>query len=362
MLKKIDIYIIRKYLLTFLFTILVITIIAVIIDISDKIEKFIESDCTFYEIVFDYYLNFIPFINSMLIPLYALIAVIFFTSRMAANSEFISILNAGVPYSRIMRPYLIAAFLITGFQLISNHYYLPHANKGRLDFEHSYIWTTNDKMKKRDIHMFISEDSKIYIRHYKKEQKYGVDFRLESFENGKLKKYLKANKIKWVGPPNKWQLEDYEMRSFNGLNEEIQLGKGMTKDTLLEITPDDFIRYKHQMEMLTTPELVDFIQRAEFRGLGNTSRYEVEIVKRTAEPITTLILTLIGLAVASRKVRGGLGLNLAFGLGLGAFYFFLSKLAETFSTNLDISAQVSVWIPNLLFGGLALYLLVKAQK
>ncbi len=362
MLKKLDRYILKKYLTTFLFTVLIVSIIAVVIDLSDKVEKFIEKDCTKTEIIFDYYLNFIPYINSLLIPLYALIAVIFFTSRLAANSEFISILNAGVPYKRIMRPYLIAAGLITIVQLIGNHYFIPKANKTRLDFEHAYIWTTNDKMKKRDIHMFISPDTKIYIRLYKKKEKYATDFRMETFENGNLSKYLKAKKAKWIGPPNNWQLVDYETRTFNGIKETFVVGKGAKIDTVLAITPSDFVRYKRQMEMMSTKELTAFVNQEKARGLGNTKGYEVEIYQRTAEPITTIILTLIGLALASRKVRGGLGLNLALGLAIGAIYFFLQKLSETFSTNLDLPALLSVWTPNLFFGAIAIYLLFKAQK
>ena len=362
MLKKLDIYIIKKYLLTFLFTVLVVTIIAVVIDFSDKVEKFIEKDCTKSEIIFDYYLNFIPHINSLLIPLYALIAVIFFTSRLAANSEFISILNAGVPYRRIMRPYMISAFLITFVQLIGNHYLLPQSNKTRLDFEHAYIWTTNDKMKKRDIHMFVSPETKIYIRVYKQKEKYATDFRMETFEDGHLTKYLKAKKAKWIGEPNKWELVDYEKRTFDGTNESLVMGKGESIDTTLAITPDDFVRYKRQMEMLSTRELKTFIRREKARGLGHTKGYEVEVYQRTAEPITTIILTLIGLSLASRKIRGGLGLNLALGLAMGAIYFFLQKLSETLSTNLDMSPLLSVWTPNFVFGLIAIYLLFKAQK
>lgn len=362
MLKKLDHYIIKKYLVTLLFIVLIFSIIAVVIDFSDKVEKFIEKDCTKKEIIFDYYMNFIPYINSLLIPLYALIAVIFFTSRMAANSEFLSILNAGIPYRRITRPYMIAAFIVTGIQLIGNHYLIPSANKTRLSFEHAYIWTTNDKMKKRDIHMFISPDTKIYIRLYKKSENYATDFRMESFEDGNLVRYLKASKLKWLGPPNKWQLDNYEVREFNGVKESFVISKGAKKDTTLAIAPKDFIRYKRHMEMLSTPELKEFINQEKSRGLGTSQAFEVEVHQRTSEPVTTIILTLIGLSLASRKIRGGLGLNLALGLAIGATFFFLSKFAETFATNLDLHPAFSVWIPNIVFGFIAIYLYLNAQK
>ncbi len=362
MLKKIDRYIIKKYLVTLIFIVLIFTIIAVVIDFSDKVEKFIEKDCTKSEIFFDYYLNFIPYINSLLIPLYALIAVIFFTSRMAANSEFLSILNAGIPYRRITRPYLIAAFIVTAIQLVGNHYWIPSANKTRLAFEHSYIWTGTDKMKKRDIHMFISPDTKIYIRLYKKDENYATDFRMETFDDGKLVSYLKASKLKWLGPPDKWQLDNYELRKFDGVNESFVIGKGEKIDTTLAIAPKDFIRYKRHMEMMSTPELKEFIAQEKTRGLGTSQAYEVEVHQRTSEPVTTIILTLIGLTLASRKIRGGLGLNLALGLAIGATFFFLSKFAETFATNLDLHSAISVWIPNIIFGCIAVYLYMIAQK
>ncbi len=362
MLKKLDLYIIKKFLGAFGFTMLLFTIISVAIDFSTKVEKFIEKDCTISEIIFDYYVNFVWYINGLLIPLYVLIAVIFFTSRLAFNSEFLSILNAGVSYRRIMRPYLISAGVIVMLHLYANHFLIPHGNKVRLDFEHKYIWTHSDKMKKRDIHMFLDQDTKIFIRHFRTKQKYASDLRLEKYEDGKLVEYIKCKKAQWMGPPNKWQLEDYEMRSFNGINEKFVIGERQKLDTVLNITPEDFVRYKNQMEMMDTPEMQDFIKREKSRGLGNTQVYSVETHQRTAEPFSTFILSLLGLSIASRKVRGGIGLHLAIGIGLGALYVFLSKFAETFAVNLDISPIFAIWIPNFVYAGITAYFIVKAQK
>ena len=362
MLKKLDIYIIKKFLGSFGFTMLLFTIISVAIDFSTKVEKFIEKDCTASEIIFDYYFNFIWYINGLLIPLYVLIAVIFFTSRLAFNSEFISILNAGVSYRRIMRPYLIAAGLIVFSHLFANHVLIPHGNKVRLDFEHKYIWTHSDEMKKRDIHMFLDPETKVFIRHYRQHEKYASDLRLEKYRDGKLIEYIKCKKANWIGPPDKWQLEDYEIRSFDGLNEGFVLGAREKLDTTLNITPEDFVRYKNQMEMMDTPDMREFIKREKSRGIGNTQIYNVEISQRTAEPFSTFILALLGLSIASRKVRGGIGLHLAIGIALGAIYVFLSKFAETFAVNLDISPVYSIWIPNLVYFFITLYTIKKAQK
>ncbi len=362
MLKKLDIYIIKKFLGSFGFTMLLFTIISVAIDFSTKVEKFIEKDCTVPEIIFDYYFNFVWYINGLLIPLYVLISVIFFTSRLAFNSEFISILNAGVSYGRIMRPYIIAASVIVLTHFYANHLLIPHANKVRLDFEHKYIWTHSDKMKKRDIHMFLDPNTKIFIRHFRQKEEYASDLRIEKYDDGKLVEYLKCKKATWLGPPDKWELDNYEIRYFDGLKESFILGENKKIDTTLNLTPQDFVRYQNQMEMMDTPEMDEFIQREKSRGLGNTEKFSVEIHQRSAEPFSTLILSLLGLSIASRKVRGGIGLHLAIGIALGAIYVFLSKFAETLATNLDISPVFAIWLPNIIYLFITIYFISKAQK
>ncbi len=362
MLKSLDKYILRKFLMTFLFTVLIFTLIAVVIDISDKISEFFEEDVTFYEIIVDYYINWIPYIITQLIPLYVLIAVIFFTSRMAYDSEIISVLNAGVSFGRMMRPYLVGSILIAGFHLFANHFLVPKGNKTRLDFEHTYIWKKSDKAKTNDIHMFIGPDEKIFIRRYRKKDVEAVDFRIEYFKNDELVKLLKAKKAKWLSPPNFWQLDKYEIRTFDGLKESILVEHGEKLDTTINMYPEDFVRYLNQKEMMTSPELQEFIDLERARGLGNTKVFEIEIHKRTAEPIASIILTLIGMAVAARKVRGGMGLHLAIGMALGALFIFLSKFSKTFSTNQDLPAVLGVWIPNIIFLVVAFFLISKAQK
>ena len=362
MLKKIDLYIIKKYLSTFLFTVLIFTMIAVIIDFADKVEDFIEEDCTMGEILFDYYLNYVPYINGLLLPLYALISVIFFTSRMAYNSEIISILNAGVSFGRIIRPYLIAALLITGFHLLANHYIIPTSNKTRLDFEHTYIWKYSDKGKINNVHIFTDPTQKVYIKHYRKRDTTTREFRVEKIVDNQLVSVLKGKNGKWAGPPGKWELADYEKRTFNKSKEEIINGAGKKIVLDLNLTPEDFVRYQNQKEMMTTPELRDGIASDKRRGIGSSKEYEFEAARRTAEPFTILILTLIGVAVASRKVRGGMGLHLALGVALGASYIFLSKFSSTFATEESLPVLLGAWIPNLIFGVIAIILIFKAQK
>lgn len=362
MLKQLDKYIIKKYLLTFLFTLLLFTVISCVIDFSDKVEDFIEEPVTKMQIIQEYYLNYIPYINGLLTPLYALIAVIFFTSRLAYNSEIISILNAGVSFRRLLVPYLVAASIIAGFHMLANHYVIPKGNKERLDFEHTYIWKYSDKGKTNDVHLFLAPNEKVYIKYYRKRDTTARDFRIEKFEENKLVYTLKAQRAKWLSEPNNWRLIDYEIRTFDGRKEEIVFGKGETLDTAINITPQDFVRYANQKEMMDTPELQEFIDIEKSRGVGNTKVFEVEKHRRTAEPFTIIILTLIGVSVAARKVRGGMGLHLALGVAVGACYIFLSKFSITFATNESLSPLLGVWIPNIIFTTIAIILVAKAQK
>ncbi len=362
MLKKLDWYIIKKYLSTFFFTALIISMISVIIDFSDKVEDFIEEPVTVWEIIRDYYLNFLPYINSLLWPLYALIAVVFFTSRMAFNSEIISILNAGISFRRLMVPYLVGASVVAGLHLVGNHIVIPQSNKVRLDFEHTYIWKYDDKGKKNDVHLFISPGTKVYIRYYKKAQDIARDFKIEKIVDNKLVYLLKANTAKWMEETRKWRLKDYEVRTFDGIRETIELGMGKHIDTTLNLTPDDFVMFLNQKEMMDTKELRKFISVSRERGVGNTKVYEVEIHRRTAEPFTIFILTIIGMAVAARKVRGGMGLHLAIGISIGAIYIFLSKFSITFATNESLPPLIGVWVPNIIFTIVAIILVRRAQK
>lgn len=356
-----DKYIIKKYLTTFGFIVLILTLIACVIDFSEKADVFTKGEISKKDIFLGHYLNFIPHISTLLFPLYALISVIFFTSRMAYNSEVISILNAGVSFKRFARPYLIAAGLIAVTHLILNHLIVPRGNKERLRIEHTYITKTSDKGKTDNIHMFLNADTKVFIGFYRKSDTTARDFRLEKYEKGELKSVLKAENATWRGYPNKWQLTQVQKRVFNGLNESLQINI-QSIDTTLNIQPEDFVRYNNQNEMYTTPELLKEINKLDERGIGNTKHYEIEVHRRTSEPFTIIILTLIGMALAARKVRGGIGLHLAIGIGLGAIFIFLSKFSVTFAMQPDVPAIVGVWVPNIIFGGVAAYLVANAQK
>lgn len=356
-----DKYIIQKYLSTFGFIVLMLTLIACVIDFSEKADVFTKGVITKKEIFIDHYMNFIPHISTLLFPLYALISVIFFTSRMASNSEIISMLNAGISFGRLTRPYMIAAGLIAVLHLFLNHFIVPRGNKDRLRIEHTYITTTNDNGKTENVHMFLDPQTKVFIGYFRINDTTVRDFRIEKYENGELKSILKAESAEWRGYPNKWVLKVAQRRTFNGLSESLETNIASI-DTTLNIQPEDFVRYHNQNEMLTTPELYREIAKLDTRGMGNTKPYQIEVHRRTSEPFTIIILTLIGMALAARKVRGGIGLHLAMGLGLGAIFIFLSKFSVTFAMQPDVPAIVGVWVPNIIFGAVAAYLVSQAQK
>lgn len=360
MLKQLDKYIIGKFLRTFFFTVLIFSMISVIIDFSENVERFIESPITAKQVAFYYYPNFVLFIVGLLWPLFTLIAVIFFTSRMASNSEIISIFNAGVGFKRFVRPYMIAASLLTLLHLAGNHFVIPIGNKVRLDLEHTYIHTNQDKGKKNNVHLFIAENTKVFVNEFR--NNIAFKFQLEFFDQQhQLTKLIKASRAEWQ-QDNTWRLFNYQIRTFEGMQENLVVEDGQHLDMEINLQPQDFVDYKNQQTMMTTPQLVNYIQLLQERGAGNTKKYEIERYRRTAEAITIFILTIIGVAIASRKVRGGVGFHLAVGIGIGALFIFFSRFAMVFASGDTIPVLLGIWLPNILFGSIATYLVLKAQQ
>lgn len=362
MLKKLDIYIIKKYLSTFIFTILMITMIAIAIDFFEKINKFLVDTVTTKEIIFDYYLNFIPWINGLLWPLFALLAVIFFTSRMASNTEIVSMLSAGISYSRIMRPFLIAACMIAVTHWVGKNYLIPKSNKIKGEFESIHIRKSNKRTLDDNTHFFVNTDEKVYIKYFRQSDSTANTFRLEKFKDGKLSFILKARKLEFKEMPNLWTLKDYEYHKFNGLKEEMVITNGGSMDTTFNFTPTDFFRYNNQMEMMSTSDLRNFINEEEKRGIDTAKKFKTELYSRSADPFTIILLTIMGFAIASRKTRGGMGFHLASGVILGSAFVIIQKFSMTFSINLGMYPIVGAWIPNIIFGIITIFLVRNAQK
>jgi lipopolysaccharide export system permease protein len=336
--------------------------VAVVIDFSEKVEKFLNQPVTFKEIIVDYYLNFIPWINGLLWPLFALIAVIFFTSRLAKDSEIISILASGVSYYRIMVPYLLASSFLALLLWVGNNYVIPKSTEIKATFENTYIWRGNKKTLNANVHMRTGPNEKIFVRNFRSSDSTMIDFRLETFNGGEMTRFLKAKRLKYNNSNGKWTMKDYMVRTFDGLNESMIIESGKELDTLLNFTPEEFIRFSNQMDMMTSPEIKRYVLDQTSRGITNPKKFMVEYHRRNADPFTIIILTIIGMSLASRKVRGGLGLNLALGLLLGSLFVLISKFSTTFAFNQTLTPLLGIWIPNFVFAIIAIILLMRAQK
>ncbi len=354
-----DRYIIRKFISTLLFALLIFTLVSIAIDFSDKVQNFIEKTIPAREIL-AYYTGFAFHMAGLLIPMYTLISVVFFTSRMAFNAELLSVLNAGVSFQRLMRPYLLAGGAIALMHGAMNHFVIPIFNKGRLHFERTHIWTDLEKVKSSNVHFLLSPGVKAYVQGYNKYNKTISNLRLERFENNRVLSIMEAESAMWIDSTQRWQLSQITTRQFDGLNE-TYVRNQIPLDTALSLRPEDFIFYHNDSEERTTPELRREIARDRERGLTNKS-FEVEVARRSADAFTSVILTIIGLALAGRKVRGGVGFHLALAIGIGALYILLSKFAVSFASSGNLPIVLGMWIPNLAFTVTAVWLVMRAQK
>jgi len=298
-------------------------------------------------IVFEYYLNFIPWIVGLLTPVFVLIAVIFFTARMAKNNEILSILNAGVSYQRLLRPYMIGAGIIAVALFIGGNYIIPRSTDVKNSFENVYINKGNRKVEVDNVHFFLTENEKAYVRYFRLRDTSMQGFRVETFnESGEIVQLLQTDRLDFIGPPNNWRLNAYSVRTFDGAKESFVSYK-QKHDTIFPFSPEDFIRYTNEMEMMTTPELKKFVAYEKSRGVADSIKHITEIQRRYADPFSIFILTLLGVTVASRKTRGGMGMNLAIGVTTGALFVFMQKFSSTFAQGNYISPELGMWIPNM---------------
>lgn len=355
----IDKYIIRKYLGTFVFTMAIFTVVAVIFDISERMDDFLKYHAPLSKIVFEYYAGFIPFYLNFLSPLINFIAVIFFTAKMADQTEIVPILNGGMSFKRFLRPYFIAASIICAVTLVFNIYIIPRTNKLKIGFENVYVKPVDDN-NKRSTHMQIDKNSFVYIDNFDNDRKIGYNFILETFNGQELKEKLIAQRITWDSIKTKWKIEDYSIRTVNGMDEKMT--KGTSKDTTLDMTPSDFeIRDNIYMAM-TTSELNENIAKEEIRGTGRMTDLKLEKYKRFIYPFSAYILTLMGVSLSSKKVRGGIGLSLGVGIALSFTYILFIQFATMFSLKGGLPPLIATFIPSVIFLCVGLYLLYKAPK
>lgn len=357
-LKRLDSYIIAKFLGTFFFCITLIMAIVVVFDFNEKIDKFMGHDATAHEIFFHYYLNFIPYFGVRFSPLFIFISVIYFTSKMASDTEIIAILASGVSFRRLMRPYMMAAGFLALMTFALNSFWIPVANKTRLAFEDKYVKKITTDFT-RHIQMEVEPGVIMYIDRFEKSSNTGYDFFLEKYEGKMLVSRLTANRIQEDSTYH-WSLSEYLIRDFNGLNETIT--KGATLDTTIQVKPEEFFIVKGWSEQLTTPELKAYLDRQALRGVANIKEYSVEYNRRFSFPFSAFILTLIGVSLASRKVRGGMGLHLGLGIAISFAYIMFDTVSGSFAEGGEISPGLAVWLPNILFAFVGLYLYMKAPK
>lgn len=357
--KKIDAYIIGKFFMTFGLSILLIMCIVIVFDFSENVDDFIEKKAPFNAIAMDFYGNLIPFYINVFSPLFVFISVIFFTSRMASRSEIVAILTSGVSFNRLLAPFLFCACAITGLSLYINHWVLPKANKARLDFEEVYIRSPYH-LDDRNIHRQVGQDTYIYFNNYNVDRKTGYQFSMEKIKGGNRYYYLRSDQIRWDTVKKKWTVENYFTRNVSGMNETIK--KGLRFDTTYEFTPADFGTRPNRIETMNTRDLQKYINEQRMKGTARIEFSEVEKYQRTATPFASIILTLIGVALASRKVRGGTGLHIGLGLGLSFTYILFMQVFKTTATNGGFSPLIAVWLPNIIFLLVALFLLRSVPK
>ncbi len=345
-----DIYITKKFLGTFFYAIALIISIAVVFDISENLDEFISKDIPGKVIVFDYYMNFIPYFANLFSPLFTFIAVIYFTSKMAYNTEIIAILSSGVSYSRLMRPYLVSAFVLASFSYVLGNYVIPPANKTLNEFRQNYIDNNRD-VTERNIHRQIEPGVYIYMQSFNSSN-VGYRFTIEKFEDAKLVEKLFASNIRWNEETGKWILNNWWKRTIHDDYEELE--SGYRKDTTLNMTPADYRTMKNEMENFTTPKLKKEIAQMKMRGV-NTVEWEIEKHKRVAGPFSAFILTIIGAALASRKIKGGLGFHLGLGLLLSFSYILFMQISTVFAISGNTPPIIAVWIPNLFYSLIAFF-------
>jgi lipopolysaccharide export system permease protein len=359
--KIIDVYIIKKFLGTFFFSLVLILTIAVVFDFAEKIDNFMEKSAPVNAIIFDYYLNFIPYFATLFSPLFVFIAVIFFTSKMAVNTEIIAILNSGMSFKRMMWPYLISATIIAVFTFALTNFVIPQSNLKRIDFEDKYYRSVTRKVPVQNIHRQVFPNVYVYMESFNPLSQTGRNLTIEKFnEEGKLVSKLTAATVRWDTVTNKWDCRDYYVRELEG-NEEI-ITTGSQIDTTLTIKPGDFSKDPGFVGTMTYNALNEYIDLLRLQGSDELKLFLIEKHRRFANPFAIFILTLIGVSLSSKKVRGGIGMNIGIGLILSFSYILFLQFASQFSLKGNLGPMMAMWIPNILYSVIALVLYKLAPK
>jgi lipopolysaccharide export system permease protein len=357
-LTRLDRYIIRKFLGTFFLAIGLIILLAVVFDFSEKVDDFIGHKAPLHDIIFKYYLNFIPFFANLFSYLFVFISVIFFTSKMSVHSEITAILSTGISYRRMLLPYMVSAFLIAVFSFLLSNYFIPYSSVSRLEFEAKYLDKAYGTPEK-DIHKQIDDGVFIYVENFNRRNNTGQKFSIEKFDHGELKSKMMASTIHYDSINKTWAVLNWWKRDIDGLKETVTSGPRM--DTAINLMPDEFNRNANVVEAMTTPQLKHFIRRELLRGHVDPY-WNIERHKRFAGPFAVFILTVIGVSLSSRKMRGGIGMHIGFGVALSFSYILFMQISQEFARAGELSPLVAVWMPNIVFAVIAVYLYKVAPK
>jgi lipopolysaccharide export system permease protein len=359
MFKKIDFYIIKKFLGTYALSLVLVISIAIVIDITEKMDDFYREGLDSYTIIFNYYIHFIPYYINLFSSLFTFLSVIFVTSKLANNSEIIAMLAGGISFKRIMAPYIFSAALIAIFTFYISSEVIPPSTRERLIFESEHITHESFESSSQHKQLQISENEIIYVERFNLKKNIGYRFSYDKFDGKRLIERITANKIEYLNDYS-WKASNYTKRSFTGLREEMVKGDTLTME--LNMLPKDFIEIIKEYEQLTNAQLRKNIEEKKQRRIGGASAYELELYKRFANPFAAFILTLIGVSIASKKVRGGTGVHIFWGLLLSTTYLLFNITSVSFTVKGGINPLLSVWIPNIIYLTIAIILYKRAPK
>ena len=358
--KKLDLYIFKKFIGTFFFAISMLILIVIIFDLSENIDSFVKHDAPWQRVLVDYYLTSVPYFINLYIYLFTFIAVVFFTSKMAAHSEIVAILSSGISFWRFLYPYMLAALTIAVMSLYFGNFLIPKTNEIRRKFKDEYMERLSESAG-RNVHVQIGKDEFVYVESYNIFKQYGYKFSWEKYEGNELKYKVLSDVIYHdTVADNSWRIDPYAIRIIDG--EEEQLRQGRNLDTILNLYPKDLYKMKEDFEEMDFFELREQIQGMREKGSEGVKEYEVEMQRRMAAPAAIIILTLIGAALSSRKVRGGIGVHLGLGITIAFTYILFMQISKSYAISGDLSPFMAVWIPNFIFAALGVYLLAKAPK
>lgn len=354
-LTRIDRYIIKKFIGTFVFSLILIIAIVIVFDFNERIDKFTSSHAPWQKII-SYYLNYIPYIINLLSSLFIFISVIFFTSKLADNSEIIAMRSNGMSFKRLLKPYMISAGLIAIISFILGGWIIPQCNERRIEFENTYL-KKQKIFEVSNVQLQVSPGTVAFIENFNILSKSGYNFSLDKFEKKKLVSHLTASRIEYDTLSDvryKWKIYNYSIRKLKGMHEEIKNGSNM--DSIIQMEPTDLLYTRNQQETMTTPQIKEYIEKQKNRGAANVSTFQVEFHKRFASAFAAFILTFIGVSLSCEKKKGGMGLSLGIGLALSFAYILFFSISSTLAINANWPPMLAVWLPNIIFIGISVYL------